>query len=166
MLPAALFVAAFVPMLVEAVLSARHERRLRAAGAVEPADDVFGAMQIVYPACFAAMLVEAWAVPRRVPLALAAGAVIFTTAKAVKYWAIGTLGVRWTFRVLVPPGSPRIARGPYRYMRHPNYAAVVGELLGFALMAAAPVSGAAALAVFAALLRARIRVEEQALGLR
>ena len=49
----------------------------------------------------------------------------------------------WTFRVLVPPGSARTLRGPYRLLRHPNYVAVVGELAGFALLARAPRLGAA-----------------------
>lgn len=153
-------------MLAEAALSARNARRLRAAGAVEPPDDVFAAMQVVYPICFAAMIGESWIAPRGAGWPLHAGIAVFAAAKALKYWAIATLGVRWTFRVLVPPQSERIVRGPYRLMRHPNYLAVAGELAGFALMAAAPVTGGGALVVFVALMRARIRVEERALGLR
>jgi methyltransferase len=166
MLQAALLIAAFVPMLVEAALSARNERRLRQAGAVEPGDDVFAAMQVVYPVCFAAMIAESWIAPRAQPSSIVAGAVLFVLAKALKYWAIASLGVRWTFRVLVPPNSTRTVRGPYRFVRHPNYVAVAGELAGFAIMAAAPISGLVALLVFAQLMRARIRVEERALGLR
>ena len=94
------------------------------------------------------------------------GAAVFLVAKALKYWAIAVLGERWTFRVLVPPRSHRTLDGPYRLFRHPNYIGVVGELLGFALLAQAPVAGAAALLGFGALLAARIRVEERALGLR
>ena len=166
MLQFALFVVAFVPMLVEAALSSRHERRLRQAGAVEPERDVFAAMQVVYPLCFAAMIAESWIASRVLPAALAAGSALFVTAKALKYWAVATLGVRWTFRVLVPPNSARTVRGPYRLIRHPNYIAVAGELAGFALMAAAPFSGVVALLVFVPLMTARIRVEERALGLR
>ena len=51
-------------------------------------------------------------------------------------------------------------------MRHPNYVAVVGELVGFALLGQAPIAGVVALVAFGALLRARVRVEERALGLR
>ena len=83
-----------------------------------------------------------------------------------RYWAIATLGDRWTFRVLVPPGSSRTLGGPYRVLRHPNYIGVAGELVGFALLAGAPIAGALACAGFGALLFARIRVEERALGLR
>jgi methyltransferase len=156
---------AFVPMLFEAVRSTTNERALRAAGAVEPRGDVFSAMQIVYPACFLAMVAEAW-LRARVPSVtpFVPGLIMFVSAKGLKYWAIAALGPRWTFRVLVPPGSQRTIAGPYRWMRHPNYAAVAGELGGMALMAAAPAAGAAALLVFGALMRARIGIEERALA--
>jgi len=157
---------AFVPMLVETKRSVANERRLRVAGATEPDTDVYRVMQIAYPGCFLAMTIEAWIRSSAfTPLALA-GIVLFVAAKALKYWAIAVLGERWSFRVLVPPGSIRIVRGPYVYVRHPNYIAVAGELAGFALMARAPISGLPGLALFAVLMFARIRVEERALGLR
>jgi methyltransferase len=163
----ALVALAFVPMLLETGKSAAHERALRAAGAVEPSDDVYKVMQIAYPASFLAMILEAWLRGRNLPAAPAAvGAAVLVAAKGLKYWAMATLGPRWTFRVLVPAKSSLITGGPYRFLRHPNYVGVIGELLGFALLAGAPVAGAAALAGFGWLLRARIRVEERALGLR
>jgi methyltransferase len=161
-----LLIAGFLPMLFEARRSVANERALRAAGAIEPADDVYSLMQVAYPLCFLAMVVEAWARGTSVGATALAGSLVFISAKALKYWAIGTLGDRWTFRVLVPPGSARTVRGPYRILRHPNYVAVVGELAGFALLARAPVAGALSLAAFGALLVARVRVEERALGLR
>ncbi len=150
-------------MLLEAARSAANERRLRAAGAVEPADDVIWIMQLAYPACFVAMIVEAWWRGSSWSHAATAGAIVFACAKALKYWAIATLGERWTFRVLVPPGSSRIVRGPYTVLRHPNYVAVAGELAGFALLAGAPVTGALATVGFGALMLLRIKVEERAL---
>ena len=159
-------VVAFVPMLAEARRSWRNERALRARGAIEPPGDVYRAMQIAYPACFVAMVAEAFA--RDVPpgwsfASLASGAVVFAAAKAIKYWAIATLGDRWTFKVLVLPGAPLVTGGPYRWLRHPNYVGVVGELVGAALMAYAPLAGAVSVLLFGVLLIARIRVEERAL---
>ena len=155
---------AFVPMIAEARRSRRHERILRALGAIEPSDDVYRVMQVAYPVCFVAIAGEA--LVRDVPLgrSFAAGAVVFAAAKALKYWAIATLGNRWTFRVLVPPGQPLVSAGPYRVLRHPNYLGVAGELAGAALMAYAPIAGGASLLVFGTLMLARIRVEERALG--
>jgi methyltransferase len=166
MLLIALFVVVFFPMILESLLASRNERRLRAGGAVEPPHDVFEKMRLVYPGSFLAMLVESWITGRTAPVTLPAGIAVFTIAKALKYWAIMTLGPRWTFRVLVPPHSARTVHGPYRFMRHPNYAGVIGELTGFALMAGAPIAGAAALVAYVSLMRVRIRIEERALGLR
>jgi methyltransferase len=155
--------AVYLPMLGEAVVSVSHERRLRANGAVEPPGDVYRAMQIAYPAAFLAMIVEGTLRGVTVDGAVVAGAGVFMTAKVVKYWAIGSLGDRWTFRVLVPPGSSRTLRGPYRWMRHPNYVAVAGELAGAAIAMHAIVTGLPALTGFVALLLKRIRIEDQAL---
>jgi methyltransferase len=156
-------VLAFLPMAFEARLAARHDRALRSAGAVEPKDDVFPIMQVVYPASFLAMAFEAFLRVAQVDAVFVVGALVFAWAKGIKYWAIATLGSRWTFRVLVPPGSTLIHRGPYRFMRHPNYLGVIGELIGMALMAHAAYSGPAAVVAFAAIVAARIRVEERAL---
>lgn len=161
---AVLFVLAFAPMVLETWRSASNARRLIAAGAIEPPNDVFDKMRLLYPGCFMAMCAEAWLRGAQPGALAAAGTVVFVLAKGLKYWAIGTLGVRWTFKVLVPPGSSRIVAGPYRIMRHPNYVSVAGELVGFALMAGAVVSGPLAVAVFLALMLARIAVEERALG--
>jgi methyltransferase len=94
---------------------------------------------------------------------LAAGIIVFALAKLVKWSAILALGRSWTFRVVVVPGDRLVTTGPYRYLRHPNYLGVVGELAGVALMTGALVSGPLALFVFGALLLKRIAVEEKAL---
>jgi len=155
---------AFIPMAFEARLAAAHDRGLRAAGAIEPKDDVFPVMQVVYPTAFLAMALEALLRDAHVDLILGAGAIVFALGKAIKYWAIATLGPRWTFRVLVPPGSGLVQRGPYRFMHHPNYLGVMGELAGMGLMAHALVAGPIAVVLFGAIIAARIRVEERALA--
>lgn len=148
----------------EALLSAFNARLLRARGAIEPAGDVYATMQWAYPAAFVAMAVEgAWRGPSP-PTVLAAGLVVFGLAKALKAWAIGSLGWRWSFRVLVVPDAPLVTSGPYRVMRHPNYVAVMGELLGVLLIVFAPVTGGVSLVGFGTLLWRRIRVEDRALG--
>jgi methyltransferase len=91
------------------------------------------------------------------------GVIVFALAKAIKYWAIATLGSRWSFRVLVPPASSLIQRGPYRFMRHPNYLGVMGELAGMAIISQSIIAGSLSVLVFAVLIAKRIRVEERAL---
>jgi methyltransferase len=156
-------VAVFAPMIAEAFVAARHDRALRARGAIEPAGDVYRAMQVAYPCAFLAMLAEGiWRGAGPDALVLA-GAGIFAAAKALKYWAIASLGSRWTFRVLVPPGSQRLDGGPYRWFAHPNYVAVALELTGVAVAMHAVFTGPVAVAGFGYLMLQRIRVEERAL---
>jgi methyltransferase len=157
---------AFVPMLLEVTVSRRNERELRTLGATEPEGDVYRLMQLAYPVAFLAMLIEGWLRGGRVDTFVAAGFALFVGAKLLKYWAIASLGPRWTFRVLVPPGSSLVVLGPYRMLRHPNYLAVMGELVGGALIARAPITGACAAVGFGLLIRRRVIVEERALGLR
>jgi len=150
-------------MIAEARRSRRNETRLRARGASEADHDVYPAMQVVYPTAFVAMAVEG-GLAGTAPLSWwTMGAVMFAAAKALKYWAIRTLGARWTFRVLVVPGEPLVTSGPYRCLQHPNYLAVVGELGGMALMMSALVTGPLALISVGVLLWRRIAVEERML---
>jgi methyltransferase len=155
--------AAFVPMLMEAARSRRNERVLRARGAVEPRGDVYPWMQVAYPSCFVAIAAEALVRNERAGRTLLVGGAVFAAAKALKYWAIAELGERWTFRVLVLPGAPLIATGPYRWLRHPNYVGVAGEILGAAMMASAPLAGTISFIAFGGMMLARVRVEERAL---
>jgi methyltransferase len=156
--------AALLMMIGEAVLSRINEAALRRQGAIEPEGDVYRTMQWAYPAVFLAMAVEgAWRGPAPAP-ALIGGLALFGLAKTLKLWAIASLGERWSFRVLVPPGRPLVASGPYRWMRHPNYLAVLGEILGVAITVWAPVTGLVGLAGFGALMHRRIAIEDRALG--
>lgn len=154
----------FGPMLIEAAIAARHDRALRAQGAVEPPGDVIGAMQFAYPAAFLVMIVEGSLRQVQPDSLVAGGAVVFLLAKGLKYWAIATLGTRWTFRVLVPPGSSRIRRGPYRWVAHPNYLAVGLELIGTLLALHAFVTGPVAATGFFLLMWRRVTIEEKALA--
>jgi methyltransferase len=164
MIPLLILAAAFLPMAFEARLSARHEKALRAEGGFEPRDDVYRWMQVVYPAAFLTMAAEAAVRHATIDRWFAIGVVIFVLGKAIKYWAIATLGSRWCFRVLVPPASSLITDGPYRLLRHPNYVGVMGELAGIGLAGHALVAGTLSVIAFAVLLILRIRVEERALA--
>lgn len=150
-------------MLAEARVSRRHEALLRARGAIEPAGDIYRVMAIAYPAVFIAMGLEGVLRSARPEGVFASGLLLLAASKGLKYWAIGALGERWSFRVLVLPGVPLVTHGPYRYVPHPNYVAVVGELAGTAMIMGATVSGPIALAVFGAILWVRLKFETDVL---
>ena len=159
-------IAVLLVMAGEAALSAFNERELRARGAVEPPGDVIDRMRWAYPLSFIVMAVEGaltGAAPREV---LMWGLALFGFAKALKMWAIASLGSRWSYRVLVLPGAPLVTSGPYRVLAHPNYLAVVGEIASVAMIVWAPMSGVLSAIGFGALMIARIRVEDRALGRR
>jgi len=156
--------ASLLIMLGEAILSSFNERQLRAKGAVEPEGDVINMMRLVYPGAFILMGIEgALRGPASSDL-LMGGLALFGLAKALKVWAISSLGSKWSYRVLVVPGEPLVSTGPYQFMSHPNYLAVVGEMVSVAMIVWAPITGILSLLVFGWLMIARIRVEEKALG--
>ena len=157
-------IAVLLIMLGESALSSHNERVLRGRGAIEPDGDVIDTMRWAYPSCFVAMAIEGALMGPTTPDGLAIGFAVFGLAKALKVWAISTLGVRWTFRVLVLRDAPLVSGGLYAVLRHPNYLAVLGELAGMALIVWAPVAGVASLIGFGMLMRQRMRIEDRALG--
>ncbi len=152
---------------VELAVAARHARRLRARGAVEHGRGHYPAMVALHTALLLGCAVEPALLPAPAgwPLAvtLGAGAVVLL-AQALRWWVIATLGERWSTRVLVLPGAPPAQGGPYRWLRHPNYLAVVAEVAALPLACGAWRTAILASAGNAIVLAVRIRVEERALG--
>ena len=93
-----------------------------------------------------------------IPLAL------FLLVQPLRYWAIFTLGEYWNTRILVVPGAKLVRRGPYRYLRHPNYVVVVVEILSLPLIFGAWITALVFSALNAVLLSIRIREENRALA--
>lgn len=152
-----------VQRLGELAWSKRNERRLRARGAVEYGRSHYPAMVALHVGWLASMLIEArraGAAPSAVRV-FALGA--FVAAQPLRYWSIASLGDRWSTRVLVPPDEEPSTTGPYRYLDHPNYVAVVVELAALPLALGAWRTAAWSTVANAAVLRTRIGVERKAL---
>jgi len=81
-----------------------------------------------------------------------------------RFWVLATLGRRWTIRVIVVPGEKLVARGPYRWLRHPNYAVVAGEMAAVPLALGLPVFALVFSILNAAVLAVRIPAENAALA--
>jgi len=111
--------------------------------------------------------VEPLVVPRPWPLAASLGALgLGLLAMTLRWWAVATLGGRWSTRIIVLPGAPLVTGGPYRFLRHPNYLAVVLELLAVPLVGGAVFTAVVATIGNLLLLAVRIPAEEEALGAR
>ena len=151
---------------LEMALSLRNSRRAFARGGIEAESRGFYLLMVVAHILFLAagplevLLARRPFIP---PVAIVATWIVVLTM-ALRYWAILTLGERWNTRVIVIPGLPAVASGPYRFVRHPNYVAVAIEVAVLPLVHCAWVTAIVATAANALLLAARIRHEEQALA--
>ena len=149
-----------VQRLAELAYASRNTRRLKARGAVEAGARHYPLFVLLHGGWLAAMLV--FIDPEAPPNLALLG--LFAALQAARAWVIATLGERWTTRILVPPGAPRIARGPYRLMRHPNYAVVIAEIAVVPLMFGAWQPALIFSALNLALLAHRVRIEDAALS--
>jgi len=89
--------------------------------------------------------------------------VLLVASSSLRWWCIRTLGLQWNTRVLVVPNLPLVTGGPYRWLRHPNYLAVVTEVAALPLVHSAWITAATVTVLNLALLSVRIRVEDAAL---
>ena len=136
-----------------------NERRLFAAGGVE-----YGRSHLLLIVFFhAAWLIGMWALAydRPVkPLFLA----LVVILQIGRLWVLATLGHRWTIRIIVVPGEKLVARGPYRWLRHPNYAVVTGDVAAAPLALGLPLYALVFSILNAAVLAIRIPAENAALA--
>jgi len=109
----------------ELVLANRNTQRLKAQGAVEIGAEHYRLIVLLHMAWLMAVL---WLLPA--PLVIYWGwIVVFVLLQAARVWVIVSLGPYWTTRIISVPGVPLVKRGPYRFLRHPNYLVVAGEIL-------------------------------------
>jgi methyltransferase len=146
--------------LSELVIARRNTARLLAQGGREHAPGHYPLIVVLHAAWLIALVVvvPADATPNFYWLAL------LVVMQAARLWVLVSLGSRWTTRIIVMPDAPLVARGPYRWMRHPNYAVVVVELIALPMVFGAVWIAAIFTVLNAAILTWRIREEDRALG--
>lgn len=109
--------------LGELVIASSNTRHLRAQGAIEIGRNHYPIMVALHASWLAALWLAVGG--RAVNLPLLG---VFILLQALRIWVLATLGRRWTTRIIVLPGAPLIEGGPFRFLRHPNYCVVVGEI--------------------------------------
>ncbi len=150
--------------VAELVVSTRNVRWSKARGGVEVGQRHYLFMVLLHTALLVGVVVEVWAADR--PFLPVLGWTMFAlvlASQALRWWCISTLGRQWNTRVVVVPGLARVEGGPYRWLPHPNYVAVVVEGLVLPLVHSAWVTALVFTLANLVLLRHRIRVEETAL---
>lgn len=161
----ALIAATAVERLVEVAVARRNARWSFERGGREHGRGHFPFMVALHAAFLAGAPAEVILLDRPFTPALAFPALaVALGAQALRWWCIRTLGPRWNARVIVVPGMPLVSAGPYRWLRHPNYVAVVAEGIALPLVHAAWLTAAAFTVLNAALLSVRISVESRALA--
>ncbi len=148
--------------LGELVYARANSRRLLARGGVEAGAGHYPFLVLLRGAWLIALAV---AVPRDAPVNVALLAV-FLALQGGRLWVMKSLGRYWTTRIITVPGAPVVTGGPYRFLRHPNYWVVAGEIAVLPLVFGAWEIAALFSLANLALLRHRIRVEDQALAAR
>lgn len=144
--------------LGELVLARRNTRRLLAQGAREVAPEHYPLLVAMHAAWLAGLWWLAWDRPIQWPWLI-----VFLVLQGLRVWVLATLGCRWTTRIIVLPGAPLVARGPYRFLSHPNYAVVIGEIAALPLAFGLWAYAAAFSLLNAVVLTVRIRAENAAL---
>ncbi len=150
--------------LAELAVSRRNVARLLAAGGVEVGRSHYPWMVLLHTTFLLSCLLEVWWLERPFIWGLGVAMLVaLVAAAALRGWVIFTLGGRWSTRVVCLSGVAPIRGGPYRFLRHPNYLAVVVEMAALPLVHSAWLTALAFSLANLLLLRERVRVEERAL---
>ena len=148
--------------VAELVVSLRNASWSFARGGVESGRGHYPFMVALHTGLLAGCLVEA----AHRPFVPALGWTMFALvllSQGLRWWCIAVLGRQWNTRVIVVPGLRLVARGPYRWLRHPNYVAVVAEGIALPLVHTAWITALVFTVLNIPLLAVRIRTEETAL---
>jgi methyltransferase len=151
--------------LVELAVSKRNLRWSKEHGGVEYGHSHYPYMVALHVFLLVGCLVEVWVWQKPLIPALSIVMLVLVVAsQALRWWCIATLGKRWNTLVVIVPGMPRVTGGPYRWMNHPNYVAVVIEGIALPMVGFAWVTALIFTLLNIPLLMVRLRVENAALA--
>jgi methyltransferase len=142
----------------EELHSARNTRRLIEAGGREEGRDFYPVVAVSHLAWIAAIF---FLIPPDAAIARPV-LIVFLLLQPVRYWIIATLGRWWTHRIITLDGAPIVARGPYRLLRHPNYAVTYAETFLLPLAFGASALAVIMTAIWVAVVRYKITLEDRA----
>jgi methyltransferase len=159
-----LIVAVGLERVAELVVSKRNAAWSAQRGGVESGRGHYPVMVVLHTGLLGGALVEVWLRrPAFVPGLGWTMLALVLLSQALRWWCIASLGRQWNTRVIVVPGLPRVAGGPYRLLSHPNYVAVVVEGVALPLVHAAWITAVVFTVCNALLLSVRLRAENRAL---
>ena len=149
--------------LIELIIAKRNEKILKAQGAIEYDKNGYRVIAAMHVAFFISLICEKVFFQRTLNTYWIVFAVLFAAAQVLRYWSIKTLGVCWNTKILVLPNHKLVNTGPYKYLRHPNYIAVVIEFAVIPLIFSCYLTAFVFSLINLILLRRRIKIEESAI---
>ncbi|QGG49313.1 isoprenylcysteine carboxyl methyltransferase family protein [Heliorestis convoluta] len=159
-----LYILLILQRLGELVLAQRNGHFLQQKGGYEVGREQYKIIILLHSLFFLALYTEVIFLESVAPLWWPLPAALFFLAQFIRYWAIFSLGPYWNTRIFVLPQAPVVTKGPYRYLRHPNYLVVVIELLTLPLIFGAYGTALIFTIANAYILSQRIALEERALA--
>lgn len=149
--------------LVELVVAKRNEQWMRSQGAFEVGAAHYPIMVTMHIAFFISLLAEVILLDRSLSSIWIILLVIFLTAQVARIWCLTSLGKFWNTKIIILPGADVVQKGPYKWVRHPNYVIVTTELLVLPLMFGAYLTAIIFTLLNVWMLSVRIPAEEKAL---
>ena len=160
----ALLAAVALLRIVELQISKKHQRDMLARGAAKVDEPRFRWMVLLHTAVLAGAALEVVLLKRPfIPVLAATMLAIFLGANVVRWWVIRTLGQHWNVQVVNSTSLGVVTSGPFRYVRHPNYAAVFSEMVALPLIHTAWITAVAGALAHAVVLSQRLSTEERVL---
>ena len=144
--------------VTELPVAKANTKRLLEQGAHEVAPGHYPLIVAVHALWLAALWLQAPGRPVHLPFLA-----LFVLLEAFRVWILRTLGERWTTRIIIVPGENLVARGPYRFVNHPNYLVVIGEIAVVPLIFGLGLTAIVFTLLNAIALTIRIRAEGRAL---
>ncbi len=152
-----------IQRLIEVVIARRNEKKMLAKGAYEVGASHYPVMITLHVSFFLALIIEVIYVDRGLSPIFPYLLGIFLVVQALRVWCLASLGQFWNTKIIILPGANVVAKGPYTFIRHPNYVVVCTEILLLPLMFQAYFTAILFTLLNFAMLSVRIPMEEKAL---
>lgn len=149
--------------VIELWIAKRNERELKQNGAIEFGIEHYPWMVLLHTGFFTVLIIEVVTLNRELSTLWMLWVTLFALAQIGRMWVIQTLGKHWNTKIIVLPNSEVVVRGPYKYVKHPNYVIVATEIIVISLLFNAIITGVIFSLLNAWMMSIRIPIEEQAL---
>lgn len=148
---------------IELLIAKRNERQLKKNGAIEFGTGHYPWMVLLHTGFFTVLIIEVITLDRELSTLWILWLTLFVIAQVGRIWVIQTLGKYWNTKIIVIPNSEVIVKGPYKYVKHPNYVIVASEIIVISLLFNAYITAVIFSLLNAWMMKIRIPLEEQAL---